>query len=496
MTALLTKLSDRNPNDVVIECEDGAFTAQQLLTDIEVVSATLVAKDIGRLGLLARNSAAWVTVDLACQSAAICLLPMPAFFADNQLRHSMKCAGLQAVLTDNPQRFSDIAGSEIVFKETGQCVGLTLILIEGAADPLLPPCTQKITFTSGSTGTPRGVCLGIDHQLRVASALDQALQIKAPRHLCLLPLSTLLENLGGIYYPLLADGVVSIPPETTTGFSGGAGLDTLKLIRTISRHRPASIIILPQMLVGLVAALEEGWTAPEELKFAAVGGAKVSAGLIRRARDLGLPVYEGYGLSEAGSVACLNHPGCDQIGTVGQSLAHVDVSIEAGEVVVKGNTFLGYVGEPDSWGAKSLLTGDLGELDAEGYLNLEGRRKNLLITSLGRNISPEWIESELLLYPEIEQCIVFGDARPFCAALIKPANPDISTQAMQSVLDAVNTKLPEYAQIKRWHRLQETLSVAEALYTENGRPRRAAIASRFGPVIDSLYSETMSTASL
>jgi len=499
MNPLIAALMKRAGDDVVIEVPGRAITASELLDNIAELQAALIGFGIDRLGLLAGNSAAWVTTDLACQSADICLLPLPVFFADTQLLHSINSVGVDAVLTDDPLRVtkmldplqvadkSDLDNSELTDFE--RRFGLTLLRLNVQPQPELPAGTQKITFTSGSTGAPRGVCLGSEQQIAVAHALDQALQLKAPRHLCLLPLSTLLENVGGIYHSLLTGGSVSVPPETDTGFSGSTGLDMLSLLQALYNHRPTSIILLPQMLVGLVAALEEGWQPPAELRFAAVGGAKVSAELIRRARQFGLPVYEGYGLSETASVACMNHPGQEQIGSVGRPLSHVEVSTTSGEVIITGNSLLGYLDDPASWGTQSVATGDLGEFDEEGFLHLQGRRKSVLISSFGRNISPEWIESELLLHPELSQCIVFGDARPYCIALIRPAGPDVSDRQVQQLLGSVNANLPDYARIQRWHRMMHPLGHAAGLYTENGRPRRAAIADHFAPEIAALYCE-------
>lgn len=261
------------------------------------------------------------------------------------------------------------------------------------------------------------------------------------------------------------------------------------MLSTLAGHRPTSIILLPQMLVGLVAALQDGWRVPEELKFAAVGGAKVSAELLRTARGLGLPVYEGYGLSELASVACINRPDEECIGSVGKPLPHVSVRIDAGEIVIGGNSFLGYVGQPDTWGSSEVHTGDLGRMDAEGFVHISGRSKNVLISSLGRNISPEWVESELLLNPNIAECIVCGDDRPHCAALIYPSSDAVADGDIQALIDTVNAGLPDYARIHRWYRLPERLAMSRDFYTENGRPRRAAILEHFSTIIDSLYAE-------
>lgn len=495
MNPLLEALSRRPSNGVAVEVSGRSFSAPQILADVEEMRAKLVREGIDRAGLLAGNSHAWIVTDLACQSAGICLLPMPTFFADAQLLHSLQSVGVDAILTDDPQRVIRLVGAGCAIPGPEWVSGLTLLRLNGLERPALPSGTRKITFTSGSTGAPRGVCLGTHAQLRVASALGDALQLHAPRHLCLLPLSTLLENVGGVYFALLSGGSVIVLPEAETGFSGSTGLDMLSMLRALERHRPTSIILLPQMLVGLVAAMDEGWQPPVELKFAAVGGAKVAAGLILRARTFGLPVFEGYGLSETASVACLNHPGDEQIGSVGRPLSHVDVRLESGEIVIGGNSFLGYVGEPDSWNSDQVMTGDLGELDADGFLHLHGRRKNVLISSFGRNISPEWIESEILLNTEIGQCIVFGDDRPFCTALIVPANSAVEDRLIQGLIDSANEDLPDYARIQRWHRLDQNINQESGLFTDNGRPRRAAIAAAFASVIESLYVEPMRAVS-
>jgi long-chain acyl-CoA synthetase len=494
--SVLAALQKRAFDDVVIEDRDGAHTAGQLRADIESLRSELVGRGIDRLGLLAGNSAAWIIADLACQAAGICLLPLPVFFSDSQLVNSVRAVGVAAVLTDDPVRIRGLLSADeladgdsvpdsLVFK------GLELLQLTGCVQQPIPPGTHKITFTSGSTGAPRGVCLGVEQQLSVANALNASLHMHAPRHLCLLPLSTLLENIGGIYAPLLAGGTIVSPPETDTGFSGSTGLDLLTLIRAVSRHRPASIILLPQMLVGLLAAIEQGWKPPAELQFVAVGGAKAGADLIERARNHGLPVYEGYGLSESASVACLNIPGVDKPGSVGRPLEHLELAIEADEIVIYGNSFLGYVGDPGSWGQQRVATGDLGEIDEDGFVHIRGRSKNVLISSFGRNIAPEWIESELLQHAALAQCIVFGDSRPYCIALIVAADSAADDAAIQRVIDSANRDLPDYARIIRWHRLPEKLTAVDGLFTANGRPRRAAIETEFEAEIMSLYTDSL-----
>ncbi|RLB64173.1 MAG: long-chain fatty acid--CoA ligase, partial [Deltaproteobacteria bacterium] len=314
MNELLNRLSERArdcPDSIILEGAHAKLTTAELYAAIKSFANALQAANVTRLGLLAENSPGWVIADLACQLAGLCLIPLPHFFSDSQLLNSIKRAGVDAVLTDNPDRLQQITSSHTAPFECGEEFRLTLNTIDTPKVQSLPDGTQKITFTSGSTGAPRGVCLDDNQQLRVADALSTAIGIDAPHHLCLLPLSTLLENIGGVYVPLLTNGTVIIPPGADIGLGGSTSLDMLKMLQALERHQPTSIILLPQILVGLVAALEDGWTPPASLQFVAVGGGKVSPDLIRIARNAGLPVYEGYGLSETASVVCLNHPGCD-----------------------------------------------------------------------------------------------------------------------------------------------------------------------------------------
>jgi len=490
MNELLAQISARAataPESLAVVGTNGQLTAAELDCAIHSFAAELRQTGITRLGLFAENSPAWVIADLACQAAGICVVPLPPFFSDTQLQNIIERAGIQALLTDTPDRLEQIIPGLPNAFASGAAFGLSLLEVADNRRSKLPEGTSKITFTSGSTGSPRGVCLSTAQQLRVAQALHAAIGLSAPRHLCLLPLSTLLENVGGVYVPLLTDGTVIVPPGADIGLEGSANLDILKMLQALERLQPTSIILLPQMLVALVAAIEDGWTPPATLQFVAVGGAKVSPDLIPLARTAGLPVYEGYGLSETASVACLNRPDCDLPGSVGRPLSHVDVRIENDEIVVRGNAFLGYLDDPQGWFPESIATGDIGHLDDRGFVHIKGRKKNLLISSYGRNISPEWVESLLLSHPILAQCVVFGDARPWCVALLATADPSCPDREIQEWIDAVNADLPDYARVRAWHRLNEPLSAAGGLMTDNGRPRRRLIERQHAPTIESLY---------
>jgi long-subunit acyl-CoA synthetase (AMP-forming) len=333
----------------------------------------------------------------------------------------------------------------------------------------LPRGTSKITFTSGTTGTPKGVPLRTAQQWAVARAVARATAaLGLRRHLCLLPLAVLLENIGGVYAPQAAGMEFCVPPLAEAGLRGSSSFDASACLAALGRWQADSVILLPQMLAALCAALERGAPAPRELKFAAVGGAKVSVALLARARELGLPVYEGYGLSECASVVALNLPGADRPGSVGRPLPHVQVRIQENEIVVD-----------------EIRTGDLGHLDAEGFLHVDGRRKHVLITSFGRNVSPEWPEAELLAGRAIAQAAVFGEARAQLSALIVPA-PGASHEGVEAQVRGANGRLPDYARIGAWLRADEPFTPQNGFATANGRARRDALWQAYGSRLDAL----------
>lgn len=462
---------------VAIESGAQRWHYADLRTQVEAFAARLRAGRVRVLATLTDNGAPWIVADLAALQAGVVHLPLPGFFTPQQIGHALESAGADALLAV-PQAAAAFAPLPA---ETIEVAGTALAWLRLPGRPVaMPAGTVKLTFTSGTTGTPKGVCLGRESLAAVAGGLAQALApLAITRHLSALPFAVLLENVAGAYAPLSQGATCIAPPLATLGLSGSSGFDPARFHATVADTQPHSLILLPQMLRAWAAWLQaSGQRAPASLKIVAVGGAAVGEKLLAAAAAVGIPACEGYGLSEGASVQTLNLPGMQRPGSAGRALPHARLRIAAdGEIEVAGSLFLGYLGDgtpaPDWW-----RSGDLGTIDADGFVHVRGRRKQVLITAFGRNVSPEWVETALRGEPEIAQAAVFGEAQPALSAVLWPMRAELPDAALQAAVDRANATLPDYARIARWCRAEAAFSAESGLATPNGRPQRAAIGAR------------------
>lgn len=462
---------------------DGALHGRLFADRVDRLADALGADAVPRVASRLDNGPDWLALDLAIRLRRGVHVPLPTFFSAMQIAHALRTSGAtRLVLPADAPPPADVDPHAL----QALAPGLAQIALDAGIVPL-PAGTACITYTSGTTGQPKGVCLDAATMLTVAGSLVDASRPLAPaRHLCLMPLSTLLENVAGLYGALLADAQIALPSLAEIGYSGAAGLDVATLVAALHRYRPHSAILVPQLLLALVGAAERGVALPDSLRFLAVGGGRVGQALLSRAAALGLPVYEGYGLTECASVVCLNRPGALRPGSVGRPLAHAAVQVDdVGELHVSGAHHLGYLGDAAP-AAGAIATGDLGSIDSDGFVHVTGRRKHVFITAFGRNVSPEWVESELVQHPLIAQAVVCGEARPHNVAVLS-LRRDADDAAVRRALAEVNAGLPDYAQVADYVRAEAPFSAADGLLTGNGRPRRDAILRRYGDAIERRY---------
>ena len=412
-----------------------------------------------RVGLFFMKGTDYVVCDLALSFAGKELVPLPEFFSDAQLLHIARVAQLSDVVADKASA------------ERAKRLGLTVHELDAQSVTNIVPATGagRIIFTSGTTGKPKGVCLSARQLLASVTALAEASHASAAdRYLSVLPNSLLLEQIAGTYLPLLVGAAIHLPGVLAASPAGQ--------LTAAERAGATATVLVPELLAAWVKELQaSGNRAPGSLRFIAVGGAPISRHLAAAAWQHGLPVYEGYGLSECSSVVCVNRPDARRAGTVGRPLSNVAVAIDEGEIVVSGPTVMnGYVGEPEISG--SWHTGDLGHFDPDGFLIVTGRKDNVIVTAAGRNISPEWVEDIIAADSSVRRCVVVAHEREL-VALIIPTDSSVCSDspAMHNLVTSAARELPGYAKPRRYLAMSDQEFRRLDLLTANSRPRRSEV---------------------
>lgn len=237
------------------------------------------------------------------------------------------------------------------------------------------------------------------------------------------------------------------------------------------------------------------------LRWALTGGAPIAPETLDFLRAGGIQVFEGYGMTESAGVITLNHPGAVRHGTVGRPIDGCEVRIaEDGEVLARGaNVFPGYHANPtgtaealdgDGW----LHTGDLGALDADGYLTITGRKKDLIITSAGKNLAPSEVELAIERSRFVSHAVMVGDRRPYPVALITVDAAEVAGKdaaavraLVQEAVDAANARVSRPARIRAFAVLDEDFTVESGVLTPTQKVRRRAVTERYAQEIERLY---------
>jgi long-chain acyl-CoA synthetase len=241
-----------------------------------------------------------------------------------------------------------------------------------------------------------------------------------------------------------------------------------------------------------------------ELRLAISGGAPLAVEVAEFFQSLGILILEGYGLTECTTASHVNRPARFRFGTVGLPLPGVECRIaEDGEVLLRGaNVFAGYHGDDratrealtdDGW----LRTGDVGSIDAEGFLTITDRKKELIITAGGKNVSPQNIENALKASRIVSQALVVGDRRPFVVALIVPdqseaaraaGSPEETHVLVERAVAEVNGRLGRVEQIRRFAIIDREFSMEAGEVTPTLKLRRRVCEEHFADQIEALYT--------
>ena len=508
----------------------------------DVGRTALALKNLGvqhrdRVMLISPNRYEWIVADMAILVAGGVNVPVHISLSGPQMVWQINHSQAKVVLVSGPQlaghiapHLGDLKLSLLSFDECKEPLSghrftqlNTLTkplnsaegqkLIEHAAQTVTPDDLATIIYTSGTTGEPKGAMLSQNNL--ASNCLMTATAINVDNNdvrLTWLPMSHIFARTCDLY-GLLSCGhqlAIADSPET--------------ILENCAYYKPTLLNGVPYFYEKVMNKLIEAKT-PEmlnhlfggRLRVCIAGGAPLPEHVATFYRQYGVFLLQGYGLTESSPVISSEVPDGIKYGTVGKVLPGLEVKIAPdGEILTKGpHVMLGYWNNPtataealtDGW----LHTGDLGELDSEGYLKITGRKKELIVTSAGKNIAPVYLESLLKADPLFMQVVVIGDRRKFLAALIVPGMDFLKAwakdkklewtndaemlnhpQVRQLYFDRIKTLLKDVAhheQIRNFALLPKPFTVENEELTLTLKLRRSIIAKHYADVIEEMYMQ-------
>src|SRR5437667_2179027 len=543
---IFVQLEQARDTPILQEIRDSQLTTvtgRELLGYVETARAFLERQGIKRgerCALLAHNSIRWVAMDLASMAEGLIVVPLYARQAPAEVVAMMKdcspaliCCG-DATLRDGivndwrdaptRQLFNDIFAS--------RNIGAAANTIQLETTELAESDAVSIIYTSGTSGEPKGVVLtagNITHMLGCTSGrLDILMENKGGHDrvfhylpfcfaaswivllTCLLrrSLLTLNTDLGKLAHDMRAaapDYFLNVPAlleRTRKGVdehlwqTGGPaqaiyGRAKAAWIRLQERQPHPGDGFWLWLAHALVFPTIRKKMIGSNLKALICGSAPLNVETQCYFMMLGIPVLQGYGLTETTGICTLDDPRHVEPGRVGPTIEGIEMKLgENDEIIVRGpNIFPGYWNRPqetakvlrDGW----FHTGDQGEINEAGNWRIVGRIKNLIILASGHNIAPEPIEDEILQHLRgAQQVVLVGNGRGYLSAII---TGEVPRERAQTAFDRVNSELPHYKQVRAFYVSRETFSIENGLLTANGKLKRDAIAARFRDEIEEMY---------
>ena len=570
LSRLWERASDHQPV-LSFPTADGwqAITWEQLAARVRAVAAGLVAAGLrpgDRVALMGAPSANWTVADLGILAAAGVTVPVYETSSAEQCGRIFSNAGVRVALVDagdEPAARIESArrqapGLDAVLTLTdglqelaGRAGGGDHAEVQRRGAAISGQDLATIVYTSGTTGAPKGCELTHHHLVwtarQVATAFQGALR-PDDSTLLVLPLAHALARL--LQFLCLEAGVRL-----------GYARSRAALAEDLRSFRPTLLLGVPRLFDKLYqgardqtsgvrrwvfdAAAETGrrWSSSGHpgmglrgrhavadrlvyrrlrqalggrVRYCVAGGAPLEPALAHFFNAAGIPILEGYGVTETAAPAAVNTPDATRIGTVGRPLPGVTIAIaDDGEVLVKGpNVFRGYHGDQQATkeaftGEGWLRTGDLGELDNDGFLHITGRSKELLVTAAGKNVSPAPLERRLGAERLVAQAVVVGNDRPFVGALIALDEEELTAFAnehglggaspdrlrahatvraeLQRGVDRANQGVSRAESIRAFVVLDRALAEEHGELTPTMKPRREVVADHFSDEIERLY---------
>jgi long-chain acyl-CoA synthetase len=521
---------------------------RELAERVRASAAGLLAAGVqpgDRVGLLSENRQEWIEADLAILSVGAITVGPHAPLTAEQVREQFRDSAPVLVFVSNAGQRDKLRSVRaelptvrrvFVFEESaadGDFEPLRALIAEGGAklakEPhCLPPRIAAVKpddlaaliYTSGTTGESKGVMLTHHNFVSNLRACEKTFLL-APDDgetvvLVYLPLSHVYARLVDYYLNLAAGRVIALAESVDT------------LLQNLQETRPHYISGVPRVHEKLAALARPLFEAGNRdalrqilggrMIYCGAGGAALSPDVARFYFAAGVPIYQGYGLTETSPVVSFSNEEYNRIGAVGVALAGVEIQIAPdGEILSRGPHIMkGYWNKPeasarvmdaDGW----FHTGDIGRLDEEGFLFITDRKKDILVTAYGKNVAPQQIEGLLCFDPFIEQACVYGDSKKYLTALIVPALPALKLWAGKNGLDekpiAELIVQPEVhalyeervakalcsvsrdEQVRRFLLLPEPFSFDRGEMTVTAKLRRRQVVEHYREALEALYEE-------
>jgi long-chain acyl-CoA synthetase len=546
-------------------------TAAEFVAEVTRVAKGLIGSGIGegdRVALLSRTRYEWTLLDYAIWFAGAVTVPIYETSSPDQIAWILSDSGATAIVVETADHATKVeeAGVDRLDRvwvlEDGGLDDLTALGADVSAEELearraaaTRDTPATLIYTSGTTGHPKGcVITHGNFMFELGVAVDELHELFEEEDA-----STLLFlPLAHVFARIIQIGAVKA--RVRLGHSG----DVKDLMTDLGTFSPSFVLAVPRVFekvfntasqraaadgrgrifdlaantaIAYSKALDSGRPGPllrarhavfdkrvygrlrkalgGRCRFAVSGGAPLGERLGHFYRGIGLVVLEGYGLTETSGAVTANRPELTKIGTVGRPLPGTTIRIaDDGEVLVRGGlVFHGYWNDPeateevltpDGW----LNTGDLGEIDDEGFLRITGRKKEIIVTAGGKNVSPTLLEDRIRAHHLVSQCMVVGDGEPFIAALVTIdreafdewaeqrgksgdlvellEDPDLSAE-VQTAVDQANKTVSQAESVRKFRILPDDWTEESGQLTPSLKLRRGVVLRERGEDVDALY---------
>lgn len=572
---LLTRRQESHPDQICIERQSTLgvwtpMTTTDYLADVNAVARGLVAEGLNEgdaIAIFAATSYEWSLVDMAALSAGLVVVPIYESDSAEQVRWILENSAIRFVVTDThaqqalvESQRTPALGRVLAFDQDAlvklyaQGETIDQSEIDGRRSRLTLDTLATVIYTSGTTGRPKGVELThgnfVDITLNTIPHMRQVIDTPETRVLLFLPLAHVMAR-SVFFFTIAGRGVVGHTPSIKN------------LISDLKTFKPSGLLVVPRVLEKIynaaeakagsglkrkifrwaanvaVAYSERGRGPIRSLKqaiarklvfskitniigadchYAVAAGAPLGKRTGHFFRGIGLTVLEAWGLTESTGAATVNLVDSIKMGTVGVPMPTTEIKIDDdGEILVRGpQIFRGYQNDPEATAEAFdsegwFHTGDLGTLDRQGYLTITGRKKEIIVTAGGKNVSPAALEDPLSSHPLISQVIVVGDKKPFVGALITldaemlpgwlgahdlPAmdvtqaarHPEVLA-SLERAIKKTNKRVSRAESIRKFAVIYPDLTVDNGMLTPSLKVNREAVARRYARELKALYGE-------